>query len=275
MGYFSDIKNAFSYYVSAKTKYEVHSPFVYDFITHVLDTSKEYYSFEEIEFIRKKLLKVQKEVSYRDFGAGSKSHSGIKRKIKDIARLSGVSPRDGKIIHNCVSHYGFKSILELGTSLGLGTAYLASGNRSAKVITMEGDPASAYIAKRNFDLLGLYNIELIEGEFNQNLDEALSHFDQLDVAYIDGNHQGQATIEYFKKIKLKLSGFSLMIFDDIYWSDDMLKAWNNIINDDTVWCSINIYSKGFVFFNKTRPMAPDRYTLIKSRFKPWQIGIKS
>ena len=51
---FLQIIKYLSFYFSAKTKYGIHSPFVFAFIEEILENESNYYSFLAIEHIRKK-----------------------------------------------------------------------------------------------------------------------------------------------------------------------------------------------------------------------------
>ena len=270
----SDIKRFWEFYKGADTKYNLHSPFVFDFISNVLDTEKEYYPFEDIEIIRKKLLGIDKEVEFQDYGAGSRIDNNSSRKIKDIAKTSSIQPKDGRILYNLVIHFKPKTIVELGTSLGIGSMYLASADSKSHLITVEGNPGSAYIARRNFDLMGLKNIHLIEGQFDDILPNLLNETDQIDLAYIDGNHQKEATERYFSMFLEKIHAGSVIVLDDIYWSDGMLSAWKHIISHPRVTMSIDIYTKGFVFFNQSFK-TKQHFKYIATKYKPWKFGLKA
>ena len=270
---FSDIKLAAQYYYDARTIYDVHSPFMYNFIKDVLDTKQEYYAFEDIENIRSRMSKMSREVEFKDFGAGSKSLPVSSRKVKDIATKSATNNKDGRILFNTAIHLGAKNIIELGTSLGLGTAYLASANGHSVVNTIEGDPASAYIAERNFELLGLKNVKLHRGIFNEILPSLLKNNEDVDLAFIDGDHNYENTLNYFNILKEGMSEKGIIIMDDIYWSKGMNLAWIKIIKDRKVTASLNIFSKGFIFLDPAIKTEKKHEVIIPIRWKPWRIGL--
>ncbi|NNF35863.1 MAG: class I SAM-dependent methyltransferase [Saprospiraceae bacterium] len=272
---FTDIRLFLKYYSGAGTVYDAHSPFIYQFIVEVLDTSKDFYIHEDIENLRQKLTRINKEIDFKELGAGSKINHSSKRNIKDIARTSATSAKDGKILFNLAIHQQARTILELGTSLGLGTSYLASASSSAQAHTIEGDPASAYMAQRNFDLLGMKNIKLHEGSFDVILPELLKKIKSVDLVYIDGDHTYEGTIKYFNILKDHMSSDGVMVLDDIYWSGEMERAWSEIIEDKKVRVSIDIYSKGFIFFSSDIKTESRHFKYIPTKFKPWRIGLFS
>lgn len=270
----SAIGRFLSYYMKAVTAYQVHSPAVYHFITEVLDQERTYYKFGEIEYLRELYLKSKDSISFVELGAGSKKLSGNTRPIAQIAKTSLSPIKTCRILFNAVKYYQCKNILELGSSLGISTAYLAAVNKDYKVISLEGNPASADIARHNAQQLALDNIEIITGSFEDTLIPTLNRMQKVDLAYLDGNHSYDATIEYFEKILPRLHENSVVVLDDIYWSDGMLNAWKKLQDHDAVRYSIDIYSSGFLFFN-TNMKAKQHFTLIDNWKKIWQVGLFS
>lgn len=233
----------------AKTAYDVHSPFLFDFIEHVLKNDRDYYIFEEIEELRNQLIHIETELNVIDYGAGSKKGSDPRRKISTIAKNTLITPKFGRLLFYLAEHYGSKNILELGTSLGISTLYLAGAKRNANIISLEGSPEIANFAKQNFARLHIDQIEIMTGEFSQTLPLALKKLRIIDLAFIDGNHRREPTIRYFEEILPFCHDHSILVFDDIHWSTEMEEAWNHIIKDKRVSLSIDLFFKGIVFLN--------------------------
>jgi predicted O-methyltransferase YrrM len=124
-----------------------------------------------------------------DFGAGSALGLSRERKIRDIARHAAKSPKYGKLLYRLIDHFQCREILELGTSLGLSTAYMASSPPAYHVITMEGAASIAEQAKINFRELSLKNIDVIIGNFDQTLGQVLKNYPKPDFVFFDGNHR--------------------------------------------------------------------------------------
>ena len=249
MDKFAMIWKYLKYRWKAKTEYDVHSPFLFDFIEHVLKDTRDYYIFEEIEQLRNQLLVIDTTLEVVDFGAGSKKSRDPQRKISTIAKNTLIAPKFGKLLFYLVEYYNSKTILELGTSLGISTLYLAGANHNSKIITLEGSPAIAAFAKQNFERVKLNNIEILTGEFSQTLPKALVSLGKIDLAFIDGNHRREPTISYFEQILPYCHEHSILIFDDIHWSAEMEEAWNHIIKDKKVRLSVDLFFKGIVFLN--------------------------
>ena len=239
------------YYLTASNGkgHGVHSPFVFDFIRHVLRDKKVYDDYAAIESQRKKALLDERMLTIDDLGAGSTSIRSTGRKLNDIARSSLKSPKYAQLLYRVAKRYGPKTILELGTSLGITTAYLAKADPNAKIITAEGASAIATIARENFSALSLNNVELVEGDFAKTLPGILQENQSIDMAFIDGNHRKEPTLDYFNQILDHCHQESILVFDDIHWSAGMEAAWEQIKEHPRVTVTIDLFFMSFVFFN--------------------------
>ncbi len=148
-----------------------------------------------------------------------------------------------------IQYYQPKTILELGTSFGITTSYLASGNAAAKIYTCEGAKEIASIAKQNFQTLNIKNIDVIEGDFAKTLPTLFSQIQQVDFAFVDGNHRKAPTVEYFKELLNHSTSSTLMVFDDIHWSKEMEEAWAEIQQHPCVTLTVDLFFIGIVCIN--------------------------
>lgn len=228
----------------------VHPPFVFDFIQHVLNSKNQPAYFSEIEHIRKALVVNDEIITIEDFGAGSRIFSGLERKISGIARTSLKPAKYSRLLHNIIAYYQPKTSIELGTSLGITTAYLAKANPAGKVITLEGSGAIAAIAKNNFAKLSIENIEIVQGNFNDTLPQVLLKNPVIDFAFIDGNHSKKPTLDYFYSLLPHTGSDTILVFDDIHWSEEMEAAWAEIQASQQVRLSVDLFFVGIVFFKK-------------------------
>lgn len=140
----------------------------------------------------------------------------------------------------------------MGTCLGLTTAYLATAAPDAQVISIEGCPETAAIAEENISSLGITNSGILVGNFDKILPDVINLLPELDFVFIDGNHRKDATLNYFNSCLPKLSDNSVMIFDDIYWSQGMKEAWNEIKAHPQVTLTIDLFWIGLVYVRKGR-----------------------
>lgn len=235
----------------------VHSPFVFDFIKNVLNDKREFDSFRFIENTRDDLRQDNSEISVPDFGAGSRMQLNNRRKIAAIARSSLKPKKFSQLIFRIVHYYKPANILELGTSLGITTAYMAAANPSARITTMEGAPQVAYVAQKNFTALHLSNIKVIEGNFDETLPPLLETAPAFELAFIDGNHRKAPTLNYFYQLLKTATASSILIFDDIHWSEEMEAAWDEIKKHPFVTLTIDLFFIGLVFFRTEQKIKQD------------------
>ena len=243
------------YYFSASNGrgHGIHSPFVFEFIEKVLNDRKEYPAYIQIEQLREELLRNKTKLKIEDLGAGSSVNGGSRRSISDITKNAAKAKKWGQLLFRMAQYYKTENILELGTSLGISAAYLASGNPQGKLITLEGANAIASIAARNFNKLGLRNIELISGDFDNALptvivSNQLKPDELFDMVFVDGNHRKEPTLRYFEMLLPAMANASVIVFDDVHWSLEMEEAWKRICDDPRVMLSVDLFFIGLVFF---------------------------
>ena len=220
-----------------------------------------YYAFEPIEQQRQRLLHCDDTIKQTDFGTGAAGLNGtneshdkaiIPRRVSDIARTHLEKPAIAQLLFRTVNYLSEEqraplTIVELGTSLGITTAYLASPAERNKVLTFEGAPEVARLAAGVWKNLVLTNIQSVLG----NIDETLPQYcpDRVDLAFIDANHTREATLRYFKQLLPAAQPHSMFVIDDIYHSPDMQQAWREIQQMREVTSTLDLYHIGIVLFN--------------------------
>lgn len=277
------------YYLTAANGkgHGIHSPFVFDFIIHVLNDTRDFPEYAVIRQLRRQLERDPAILEIEDMGAGSALNGTRRRSVAELARHAAKPEKLGQLLFRIARYYRCVSILELGTSLGISTAYLAEGGKvaggeGARVITIEGADAVAGVAERNFRSLGLEgpgldmpglqrlgpdvaglegrgldvpglerpglgNVELVRGNFDQVLAPVLDRIGHVDLAFVDGNHRREPTLRYFEQILERCSLQAVLIFDDIHWSAEMEDAWEQIKKDARVYLTIDLFFIGLVF----------------------------
>lgn len=229
----------------------IHSPFVYQFIEKVLNDRSTYADYKTIEKLRQELLRSHETVNVKDLGAGSTKNNGSIRKVADIAKNAAKPAKYAQLLYRMVRHYQYAGIIELGTSLGLTSAYLASANKNGRLVTIEGSPEIASVAKTNFDQLGIKNIELLTGNFDDLMQPVLEKSMAPDFIFFDGNHRLEPTLRYFEQSIPFAKNDTVFVFDDIHWSAEMEDAWEKIKSHHAVTCTIDLFFIGLVFFNSS------------------------
>jgi predicted O-methyltransferase YrrM len=247
---FHQIKHYIKHCLTAKWGgHGVHSPFAFQLCEEVFYNHNSFYDFEELQKIRKQLLNDKTEVTVEDFGAGSKTFTTNKRKIKDLAAKGTSTAKQSETLYKLINFLNCNTIIELGTSVGLNTLYLAKANKNGKVITIEGSKNLVKYARELAKKNDVSNIEFIEAKFDDALPTLLRN-NSLSLLYIDGNHTYEATMRYFNLALAKKDNSSVIVFDDIYWSPGMTKAWDEIKNNVSVTMSIDLFYFGMIFFKE-------------------------
>jgi len=239
------------YLWNSKGPHRVHSPFVYNLYMNQILDDRNYYIYEEIEAIRKQLLKSDDAINWTEFGAGKSIRSNnYKRRISHLAKSSLAPPKYARLLHRLSIHFSPKITLELGTCLGITSLYLAKSNSLAEVYTIEANKECAEIAKSSFNKLAATNIQLIQGQFSEMLPDFLKGDIILDFIFIDGDHTYESTVNNVNQLIPHLTNNSVLILDDIYWSSEMNKAWQYVKQLPQVTVTIDIYRMGIVFFHQ-------------------------
>jgi len=237
-------------YIKYKSKahnlHGLHSPFVYSLYENVIGTEQQYYFFVNAEILRNELLQNETKIEKIELGTGNKKNKKIK--ISNIAKTVLKSSKEAQLMFKLVNYFQPKNILEIGTSLGLTTSYIAAANSNANVVTLEGCPNTLAVAKSNFEKLRIKNVTTHLGNFDEILPPVLSKMQTLDLVFFDGNHRYEPTMNYFNLSLEKSNENSVFVFDDIHWSAEMTKAWEEIQNHKDVTVTIDLFSVGLVFF---------------------------
>ncbi len=225
----------------------VHSPFVFQLETKCFKDKTNYPEYKQLETYNNILSENKKTITVTDFGQGSRIFKNNTRKIADIAKHAGISKKRQRLLFRMANYLQFKNTLELGTSLGKATVALAI-NKQNKVRTVEGCQNTAAVAKSTLKEIGCPDVTILNDSFEKVLDEPLIF--KPDCIYIDGNHNKEDTLKYFHKLLPQVHNDTVLIFDDIYWSKDMTKAWKEIADHPKVTVSIDTFYWGLIFFRK-------------------------
>ena len=228
----------------------MHSPFVFDLVTKCFYDNIKYPEYEVLKSYRKSLLANKNTIEVTDFGAGSRVFKSNTREISKIAQTAGITQKNAELLFRIVRYFQPKSILEIGTSLGLATSALSLGTEKAKIITLEGCPntqkqAQVQLQTQNSNF---QNIEFVNSEFSSYFKTHHPSPITYHLIYFDGNHSKKATLAYFEALLPTISNDSVWIFDDIHWSADMEEAWEIIKNHPKVSVTIDTFQWGIVFF---------------------------
>ncbi|WP_196850946.1 O-methyltransferase [Flavobacterium sp. CG_9.10] len=258
------IKSYLQFRWHSKNEHAVHSPFIFTLITKCFYDKKPKPEYAILKEYRNSLLENKNSIEVTDFGAGSKVFKSNKREISKIAKTAGITGKRAELLFRIVNYFELDSILEIGTSLGLATAALSLGNTNAKITTLEGCPETAKVAQEQFKKFNFKNINSVVSEFTSYLEKwklplntKTEHYnlntEHFSLIYFDGNHQKQATLDYFELLLPTITNETVWIFDDIHWSKEMEEAWEIIKNHQKVTVTIDTFQWGLVFFRREQP----------------------
>jgi len=242
------IKAYLKFILKSTNQHGVHSPFVYNLVTHCFYDTTNYDAYKQLSDYRKKFLKNKTKIIVSDLGAGSNVTKQRERFISEIAKNAGSSIKNTQLLYRLIAYFNPKTILELGTSLGIATHAMHLGNPKAHITTIEGCPNISEFTKANFKKKQLKNTDFINGNFNDEIEKLNSN--NYDLIFFDGNHTKEATLFYFETLLQTAHNDSVFIFDDIYWSKNMTEAWETIKQHPKVTVTIDTFFWGFVFFRK-------------------------
>ena len=239
------IKSYFLFLLKSTNKHGVHSPFVYNLVTKCFNVKTSSSKIKQLLSIQNYLYKNNTSIVVNDFGKGSKIFKTTNRKVAKIAKFAGISKKQALLLIRVIEYFNPKTILELGTSVGLSAAAIGCSNTAKK-------------AEELFSEFKLSNIQLINNKFEKVLPE-LTNNTSFDLIYFDGNHQKEATLNYFKQCLVTAHSNSIFIFDDINWSKEMQESWEEIKKNPKVTITINTYFWGIVFFRTEK--AKQQFTI--------------
>ena len=238
--------------IRAKSKFDLHSPFVYRIYTQILNDKSGHNEFRSIEELRVRLLMDQGTIKISDLGTGDSDISSCHRiiPVKKVVKRSCVKPVYGQLLFRTARHFRPAVMVELGTSLGISTIYLAMGNPQGQITTIGRCQETAAFARKNFELLGLSNIRQVTGSFEDILPGLLQNLGKVDLFFIDGNHREKPSLQYFYQCLQHIHDDSVFILDDIHRSEEMEEVWKKIQEYPSVTITIDLFRMGLVFFKE-------------------------
>lgn len=238
----------------AKHRHGIHSPFVYNFTDVCLRTKIDERDKMTIQKVVSRLRKDTRSIEIDDHGAGSKK-MGKSRKVRSILKNSSSKGKYGQLLYKICRHYKPENILELGTSLGIGTIQMSLGNPDSIVTTIEGCSNTRAIAMENFNFA-----QVAPDSRHDTFDHFLqTNGSKFDLVFIDGHHDGRALLHYMSLLQPMTHEDTLFILDDIRWSDSMYSAWKELYNNDKYHLSMDLFRMGIL--SRKNSQAKENFTI--------------
>ncbi len=237
-----------NYYLNAVDEHSLQAPFVFQLYNSLKQKLQKSHGDADIETLRKKLLNDTTPLKVQDAGAGShKNRKDASKTISQIAQYEISSWKKCAFLSAIIQDRGFSNCVELGTSLGITTAYLSRACANGNISTFEADATLCQKATDHLSLLGCKNVHIIQGNIDHTLAPFLEKSPRFDCAFIDANHTGQALERYFTCLVTNIAENGLIIIDDIRWSTDMNTSWHSLCKHPDVSVSLEFRDIGALF----------------------------
>ena len=223
------------YYFKAKTKFQVHSPFVFDFVEQVLEDPRRYYYFETIHRFKKQTQETK------------------------------LSKRTGELLFKIVHHYQPTYGIEIGTGAGVTALYQCTPSQRLQLYTISDKEDRLVKTKEDFKKLGVRNVHLLTGDVFANVTKTLTNLPQLDYIFI----KDDCSIDLLKKLLAKCHANTIIV---VYQPHEKKRSniWTTLQQNPKRTISIDLYRLGLVFFRKEQK-EPAYYNLIEAYKKPWKF----
>jgi predicted O-methyltransferase YrrM len=252
------LKMGLSWLLASSNDRWLHPPWLYELYQKAFRSNVEQADWAEFEKRRGELERSQEVLEFQDPGSGRP----CRRRVSEQAKQTLLPADACRFLSILAEHLHCSAALELGSSLGITTLYLAGNQR--KVVTIEGAKPVSLMAEKNFGQFPDLNIQLLHSRFDVGLASALDRL-TTDCAkgpiliWLDGHHQGEATVRYVHLILETLGPRAVFVLDDIRWSPGMYKAWKTLCQSGSWPVKIDLHRMGVLIPNPS--LSPGIYTL--------------
>ena len=238
------------FYLRYRQGHGIHSPYLFEFVNKVIFNGAELTVPPEILKAHQELKRDQTMIPVTVLGASSSVDSSGERSVASFASRSSVSVKYGALLYRISRWFEPEMIIELGSGLGISTLYLASGSPQVPLHSIEGNPHRASFAEKVVAGMKLEMLNIHQGEMDKELNKLIPQVKSRFVAFVDGNHRYEPTIAYVRKLMEVAGDEALIIMDDIYWSKEMFKAWNELKSWPESRISIDLYQMGIILLRR-------------------------
>jgi len=224
----------------------VHSPFVFNLITKVIEEKSPYYTFHEIELLRKRLSFKEERITYPD-----RHHKG-KLRTRSIARIvaqEAINPKHGALLFRLTNYFKPEHILQIGPSMGLSALYLSSYRTGVNCIALEHVKEFATISQWVYQQAFRNPVTLQVGAYEEILPPVLSSLKQLDFVYFNTATETFENEWIFKTCLEHIHARTVFMIKGIKSNKEMRELWQQVLARPEVTVTIDLYSMGLVFFN--------------------------
>lgn len=169
--------------------------------------------------------------------------------LGELSRTASKRPLSARVLLSLIRQFRPTTCVELGSCVGISAAYqaaaLALNDGDGRLISCEASKERIGAASRHLAELGLHNVRLVQGRFQDTLQSTVRALPgPIDYAFIDGHHDEAATLAYFRQLLPFAAPSAVFVFDDIHWSAGMERAWATLAADTALVIAIDVRDMG-------------------------------
>ena len=233
-------------FIRYRKGFGVHSPFVFNLITKVIEEEYPYYSFYDIELIRKELSFREEKITYID---PYKKGTSKTETVSEIVKHWAIKPKHGELLFRLANYFKSKHILQVGPTTGLSTLYLSSYAKGLNCVTLESVPEFTSIIQTALEKIGRNPVDIRTGSYTDELPKALEQLGTLDLAYFNTANEPAQNRWLFKECLKKINKNTIFIFEGIKANQEMRNFWQEVCAYPDATVTLDLYSMGIVIFN--------------------------
>ncbi|MCC8170698.1 MAG: SAM-dependent methyltransferase [Parabacteroides sp.] len=226
--------------------FDVHSPFVFNLITKVIEERHSYYRFDTIESERRKLLYCPDRVEYPDRRRKNRLRTCT---VAELVQCEAITRKKGMLLFRLVTYFGSRNIVQVGTEAGISTLYLTSYAAGLACVALEASPRLAGIAGKLLNKQGRNPVDIRTGDYAALLPAALGGLPQVDFVFFNTAHEGLRNSLFFREAVTYVHPGTVFVFDGISNGKEMKAFWKEVRANPAVTVSIDLDSMGLAFFD--------------------------
>lgn len=216
----------------------VHSPFVFDLITNVIEETTTFYSYHDISRIRLQLLQTTQPIHYR----------GKQISVKKALRLYGISKKEGEFLFRLTNYYKPRTILAIGSSFGLIPLYLTRYRSDVQCVVLECEQDLAEIAKQVLSKEKNPALQILTGAYDVIIPESIAHLRQIDCIYIGKDVGIDNFTTVFQLCVPFIHDHTCCVLADIRSSSEQQHRFRQCCQHPRVTVAVDLLNTGLLFF---------------------------
>ena len=276
--YLFRLRSGLRWYARGRTRYDVHSPFLNEFVNQVYRDDREYHAYGLIAALRRYWSGRTDVIQLQELGAPSRTTTRAARTASSLVRTNAIAEPEGQLLFALAIWLRPQRTIEFGTNAGISTLYLHLPDPRRETHTVEGNPAVAALARQSFEKTRTPNVHAYNMLFGDWLREVYPNLSaapdwSVDLFFCDGDHRYQPTLDYVAALLPHRTEDSVFVIADIHWSAGMERAWEELKALPEVTASVDTYHFGLLFFKPG--LNGPHLTLLPTWAKPWRMGFFS